>query len=182
MATATRRQRRYDHRLRDLVRTTRDIDGAVQRGVPRSTARSWMRQPTAEVVTVDVLERNASQLQQEILRLRSRVQKLTALLRVLLVVFRMSGYALNQSRLPEGSRKQPETAPGAARTKPDKRNLDERDAARTASAAPMLSPSTNVGSRAPKRWRPKSTASITSRTIRRFPRQFPRVDVLPNPR
>jgi putative transposase len=106
MATTTRRQRRYDHRLRDLVRTTRDIDGAVQRGIPRSTARCWMRQPNAEVMTVDVLERNALQLQQEVLRLRSRVQKLTALLRVLLVVFRMSSYALNQVRLPDGSHKQ----------------------------------------------------------------------------
>jgi hypothetical protein len=65
-----------------------------------------MRQPNAEVVTVDVLERNALQLQQEVLRLRSRVQKLTALLRVLLVVFRMSSYALNQVRLPDGSHKQ----------------------------------------------------------------------------
>ena len=105
MATTTRKQRRYDHRLRDLVRTTRDIDCAVQRGVPRSTARCWMRQPNAEVVTVDVLEMNALQLQQEVQRLRSRVQKLTALLRVLLVVFRMSGYSLNQARLPDGSHK-----------------------------------------------------------------------------
>ena len=105
MATTTRTQRRYDHRLRDLVRTTRDIDCALQRGVPRSTARFWLREPDAEVVTVDVLNMNTQPLQQEVLRLRARIQKLTALLRVLWVVFRMSGYSLNQTRLPQGSHK-----------------------------------------------------------------------------
>ena len=77
MATTTRRQRRYDHRFRDLVRTTRNIDCALQRGVPRSTARSWLAEPNAEVVTVDVLNMNALRLQQEVLQLRARVQKLT---------------------------------------------------------------------------------------------------------
>jgi hypothetical protein len=105
MAIAARRQRCYDHRLRDLVRTTGDIDCAIQRGVPRSTARSWLRKPNAEVVTVDVLNLDALRMQQEVLRLRTRVQKLTALLRVLLVVLRMSGYALNQTRLAEGCHK-----------------------------------------------------------------------------
>jgi len=56
-------------------------------------------------VTVDVLDMNTLRLQQEVLRLRARVQKLTALLRVLLVVFRMSGYSLNQARLADGSHK-----------------------------------------------------------------------------
>jgi putative transposase len=105
MATTTRTQRRYDHRFRDLVRTTRDIDCALQRGVPRSTARSWLTEANAEVVTVDVLNMNALRLQQEVLQLRARVQKLTALLRVVLVVFRISGYALNQARLADGSAK-----------------------------------------------------------------------------
>lgn len=105
MASTTRTQRRYDHRLRDLVRTTRNIDCALQRGVPRSTARCWLTEPNTEVVTVDVLDMNTLRLQQEVLRLRARVQKLTALLRVLLVVFRMSGYSLNQARLADGSHK-----------------------------------------------------------------------------
>ena len=79
MATTARTQRRYDHRFRDLVRTTRNIDCALQRGVPRSTARSWLGEPNAEVVTVDVLDMNALRLQQEVLRLRARVQKLRKL-------------------------------------------------------------------------------------------------------
>lgn len=102
MATATRTQRRYDHRLRNLVRTTRDIHCAVQRGVPRSTARGWLTKPDAPVVTVDAVDMDVSQLQQEVLQLRRRVQRLIALLRVLVVVFRIFGYSLKQLRLPEG--------------------------------------------------------------------------------
>jgi len=105
MTTATRTLRRYDHRLRNLVRTTQDVRCAVQRGVPRSTARGWLREPNAPVVTIDTVDTDSAQLQREVLLLRRRVQKLIALLRVLLVVLRMSGYTLNQVRLPEGNNK-----------------------------------------------------------------------------
>ena len=102
MATTTRTQRRYDHRLRNLVCTPRDIHCAIQRGVPRSTARGWLTDSEVPVVTVEALNLEATQLQREVLRLSRRVQKLIALLRVLLVVLRMSGYSLSQTRLPDG--------------------------------------------------------------------------------
>jgi transposase InsO family protein len=105
MATTTRTQRRYDHRLRELVHSTQDIRYAIKQGVPRSTARSWLTAPRAEVVTVDVLDMDATRLQQQVLRLRRRIQKLTALLRVLVVVFKLSGYSLNQARLPDSKNK-----------------------------------------------------------------------------
>ena len=105
MATTTRTQRRYDHRLRNLVCTTRDIHCAIQRGVPRSTARGWLTDSEVPVVTVEALNLEATQLQREVLRLSRRVQKLIALLRVLLVVLRMSGYSLSQTRLPDGGHK-----------------------------------------------------------------------------
>lgn len=105
MATATRTQRRYDHRLRNLVRSTQDIHCAIQRGVPRSTARSWLTDSDVPVVALEALNLDATQVQQEVLRLRRRVQKLTALLRVLLVVYKISGYSLSQTRLPDGGHK-----------------------------------------------------------------------------
>jgi len=105
MANATRTQRRYDHRLRNLVRTTRDIHCAIQRGVPRSTARGWLTESDVPVVTVEALNLDATQLQREVLQLSRRIQKLIALLRVLLVVLRMSGYSLSQARLPDGGNK-----------------------------------------------------------------------------
>ena len=48
---------------------------------------------------------DATQLQREVLRLQSRIQKLIALLRVLLVVLRVSRFSLNQMRLPDGNDK-----------------------------------------------------------------------------
>ena len=56
-------------------------------------------------MTVDVLNMDAIQLQQEVLRLRVQIQKLVALLKVLLAVLRMSGFSLNQTRFPEGNDK-----------------------------------------------------------------------------
>ena len=46
MAATTRTQKRYDHRLRELVQKTQDVSCAVQYGVPRSTARSWLTAPS----------------------------------------------------------------------------------------------------------------------------------------
>ena len=106
MVTTAHTQNRYDHRLRDLVRSTRDIHCAIQHGVPPSTARGWLKAAAVQVVTIDVLHKDAIQLQQEVLRLRTRLRRLTALLRVLIVLLRLSGYSLNQSRLPDGKDKQ----------------------------------------------------------------------------
>ena len=105
MATTTRTQNRYDHRLRELVRTTQDVSYAVQYGVPRSTVRSWLTAPSVQVVTVDALNMDAAQLQCEVLRLQTRIEKLIALLRVLLVVLKISRFSLNQTRLPDGDDK-----------------------------------------------------------------------------
>ena len=105
MVTTTRTQNRYDHRLRELVRTTQDVNYAVQRGVPRSTARGWLNAPGVEVVTLDSLNMDATQLQREVLRLQARIRKLIALLRVLLVILKISRFSLNQVRLPDGHEK-----------------------------------------------------------------------------
>jgi hypothetical protein len=105
MSDSLRTQQRYDHRLRQLIQTTGDLDLAVRHGVPRSTARGWLKQANIQVVSIDVLDMDAAQLQQEILRLQSRLQKLIALLRVLLAVLKISGFSLNQIRLPDGNNK-----------------------------------------------------------------------------
>ncbi len=105
MVTTTRTQNRYDHRLRELVQTTQDVSYAVQCGVPRSTARGWLSAPSVQVVTLDSLNRDATQLQREVLRLQTRIRRLIALLRVLLVVLKISRFSLNQTRLPDGNDK-----------------------------------------------------------------------------
>jgi hypothetical protein len=102
MVATIRIQNRYDHRLRELVHKAQDVSCALQYGVPRSTARSWLTAPSVEVVTADPLNMDALELQQEVLRLWTRIQKLIALLRVLLVVLKISRFSLDQTRLPDG--------------------------------------------------------------------------------
>src|SRR2546426_2173011 len=102
MATTGRAQQRYDHRLRDLVHGTGDVTIATDLGVPRSTARGWLREAPKVVVSLDVRNLGTSELQQEILELRRRVRKLTALLRIALALFRSSGFTLTHERLPDG--------------------------------------------------------------------------------
>ena len=83
MPTTARQQQCYDHRLRNLVQRTGDVTIATDLGVPRSTARGWLRKTPKPkiVVSLDVTDLRASELHQEVLELRRRVKKLTALLR-----------------------------------------------------------------------------------------------------
>ena len=84
LTTRGRLQQRYDHRLRDLVQGTGDVAIATDLGVPRSTARGWLGKAPKIVVTLDVTDLKTSELRQEILELRRRVKRLTALLRLAL--------------------------------------------------------------------------------------------------
>jgi hypothetical protein len=105
MPTAARPQQRYDHRLRNLVHGTRDVTIATDLGVPRSTARGWLGKAPKVVVSLDITDLRASELQQEVLKLRRRVRKLTALIRLALVLLRSSGFTLTYERLPDGRAK-----------------------------------------------------------------------------
>ena len=73
MTTTSREQRRYDHRLRDLVQRTGDATIATDLGVPRSTARGWPHAAPRVVVGLEVADLTEPELRQEILRLRQRV-------------------------------------------------------------------------------------------------------------
>jgi len=104
MATLRKRpQQSYDHRLRELVRATGDPTLVVPFGVPRSTARGWLRGNSLPVVTVDVLDLDHLRLQHEVLKLQQRNRKLRAVLRLLLTLVRVLGVRLDRQRLSEGT-------------------------------------------------------------------------------
>ena len=86
MPPTARPQQRYDHRLRHLVHRTRDMTVATDLGVPRSTARGWLRAAPTVVVCLDVADVTEPDLRQEVLKLSRRVQKLTTLLRLVLAL------------------------------------------------------------------------------------------------
>src|SRR5262249_46655765 len=73
--------------------------------VPRSTARGWLGAAPRAVVSLDVAHLTELELQQEILKLRRRVEKLAALLRLVLALLHTSAFTLSEERLPDGQAK-----------------------------------------------------------------------------
>ena len=89
----------HDHRLRHLVQRTGDMTIATDLGVPRSTARGWLgAAPTVVGLSECGADLTEPELRQEVLKLRRRVQKLTALLRLALALLRTSGFRLTGAR------------------------------------------------------------------------------------
>ena len=78
MPTGTCTQRCYDH-LKELVRTTGNIDIVLESGVPRYTAYGWLNRSCAEVVSLDVHDAETTDLQRDVVQLRRRNARLTAL-------------------------------------------------------------------------------------------------------
>src|SRR4030095_14822186 len=105
MTNRFRPQRRYDHRLRDLVQRTGDLTIATDLGVPRSTARGWLGAAPRVVVSLEGADLTEPELRQEMLKLRRRVEKLAALLRLAFALLQTSGFRLSGERLPDGQTK-----------------------------------------------------------------------------
>jgi hypothetical protein len=72
-------RRTYDHRLRELVCDSGSHRLAAKAGVPKSTAKSWMRRGCREVVTVDLVTKETSDLQADLVRSEHRVEALLAI-------------------------------------------------------------------------------------------------------
>ncbi len=100
--STTRRRNSYDHRLRDLVRSTGNVEHATRRGVPRSAARGWLSARPAHVVTPEGVAQDLVRLQREVLALRRRADRLLALLRVVVVLWKISGCLVSRNLDPAG--------------------------------------------------------------------------------
>src|SRR5262245_64782799 len=115
MTTSRRPQQRYDHRLREFVRATGNVTLVTDLGVPRSTARGWLRKAPAVVVSLDVTDLRTSELQQEIVALRRCVRKLTALLGLTLALLRSAGFTLAHEASAQRARQNQDLARGRSR-------------------------------------------------------------------
>lgn len=94
-----RRQRRYDHRLKNLVRQTGDRKFASRIGVPRSTLDGWLSSDTTQVVSLDTVSMSHGDLQAKVLKLERQLAVLRAILRLVLVLLRVTGGRLSRKRL-----------------------------------------------------------------------------------
>ena len=83
-----------------LIQNTRDLDLAVRHGVPRSTARGWLKQSRANVVSIDVLDMDTEGLQREVLFLRRRVTRLLNMLHLVVVAFKVAEFSFDRVRIP----------------------------------------------------------------------------------
>jgi hypothetical protein len=98
-------RRAYDHRIRDLVCEERDPALFAQLGIPRSTAASWIRRGSRPVVTTELFGQDEQQLRARVLKLERRVQLLLSIVRLLLLLVRLSGFRLDSQRVPSGEAK-----------------------------------------------------------------------------
>ena len=105
MTPQTQTRRRYDHRLQGLVHSTGDIGMAVHNSVPPSTAKDWLRRPTPDVFTLDIATMTEEALRHEVVALRLRNDRLIAILRLLVVLIKISGFTLARCRVADGSKK-----------------------------------------------------------------------------
>jgi len=99
-------RRAYDHRLRELALEDGDARLLKGLGVPRSTSVSWLRRGPRAVVTLDVVSKESTELQAEVIRLRQRIEVLRAIARLLFMLVRLAGTRLDDTRIPDGAAKE----------------------------------------------------------------------------
>ncbi len=99
-----RRQRIYDHRLQELVRTTGHASITSDIGAARSTATGRLHAEPQDVVTLAVLDAETKDLWVEVLAFRRRVRILVAVVGLLLVLLRACGFRIDGRQLPAAAR------------------------------------------------------------------------------
>ena len=106
MTKPARVQRTYDHRLKDLVQSTGNIRTAVDLGVPESTARGWLQSSVTGVVSIPAApDGTVDELHRTVATLRAQKTRLVAILRVVVVLLKVSGFTLKRRRVAEGLKK-----------------------------------------------------------------------------
>jgi len=98
-------RRAYDHRLREHVVRTGARSLARHVPIPRSTISTWQRRGLRPVVTIEPLQQDRQLLLESIVKLDRRARALAAVVRLLLVLLRVSGFTLACRRLPCGEAK-----------------------------------------------------------------------------
>jgi len=105
MSNRERPQQVYDHRLRELIRRTGDISLATDLGVPRSTALGWLGGEPQRVVSLDILDMSAAELHDEVVRLRRRLRRLSAVVGLLVSVVRVADVQLDGAHIADPKRR-----------------------------------------------------------------------------
>jgi hypothetical protein len=113
-------RRAYDHRIKEQILRAGNPDLFPQLEIPRSTALSWIRRGLGEVVSLEHDNEGERAMRDRVATLERRVAMLTAVLRLVLALLRVSGFRLELSRVPDaaGKRRLLGAIEGARRSMP----------------------------------------------------------------
>ncbi len=98
------RRRLYDHRIRDAICETGNPGLFPKLRIPRSTTATWLSRGCRRVVSTQEVGDIAVALDEN-QNLKRRVLRQTAVIRLLVVLLRLSGFKLDEQRLPDGATK-----------------------------------------------------------------------------
>jgi hypothetical protein len=105
MTALLQARRAYDHRLRDHVRRNGTVPQVHHLDIPRSTVATWRSRGPRPVVTLAEFGQDRQKLLARLEKLTRRERVLAAVVRLLLVLVRVSGFRLRGERLPAGNDK-----------------------------------------------------------------------------
>ncbi len=106
MTNKKAKRQTYDHRLRDFVRETGNMNYAVELGVPKSTAKTWLNTSARKVITDEFFDLGDVQIRARILKLEGRVKCLTAIMVLLITLIRVSRIRVDGKRIADGKNKE----------------------------------------------------------------------------
>jgi len=104
MPQRLRSRRRYDHRIREIVCRTGNPRIFQHLRIPRSTTASWMSRGCPSVVSLD-WNHDIALVLDESDKLRRRTDRQAAIIRLLVVLLKLTGFRLDEQRLPDGKAK-----------------------------------------------------------------------------
>ncbi len=99
-------KRAYDTRVREIIARTGNANLFPDWDIPRGTRTTWVRRGPRDIVGFDEELDAQATLLDRLAKLEHRVRVLTALLRLVLTMLRLSGFRARMSRVPEGKDKQ----------------------------------------------------------------------------
>jgi hypothetical protein len=98
-------RRAYDHRIKEEIVRAGDPDLFPELEIPRSTAVSWIRRGLGQVVSLDQDDEGERVLRNRVATLERRIAMLTAVLRLVLALLRVSGFKLELLRVTDAAGK-----------------------------------------------------------------------------
>ncbi len=98
-------KRAYDTRVREIIARTGNADLFPELDIPRGTRATWVRRGPRDIVGLDEELDAQATLLDRLAKLEHRARVLTALLHLVIIMLRLSGFRVHMHRVPEGKDK-----------------------------------------------------------------------------